>query len=390
MKKTIITLLLITILVSLPAITFAETTTEDPEFFLLKQGSTSYIVEAIQGEASAFDFYDYIPHSGRTPYMQEKVSKIYLYQADQAHGGKLSLIIHHNKLGFGPDWVDVNFDFYNLVGLEDVTTYSDDLSEFDLNNQPEGQWSYIGNSYGGYIEGLPETDWSITIQPEFNIGIEDPVDNYIVAWNYQNSPDEEVTDLIELDLTQPITITNVIDNLSPVDGVGLDFFDTLTGPGSIGVTKLGCASSGLPTALFDIQVTLGFDGNVEISMQHDGSQLSKGQEKKLRLWATQEIIPGDVNFDGIVDHKDIQSIKQAIRSWNEDPVDPNVNNNGHDNGWNPCCNVDGLIGVTEDDLTMALENLGEESLWFDITTFLDIDNDMIYGETDHFSIFRGR
>ena len=126
-------------------------------------------------------------------------------------------------------------------------------------------------------------------------------------------------------------------------------------------------------------------------MNYDDSQLNKGQEENLRLWVTDHIIPGDVNFDGDVNHKDIQSIKQAIKLWNDNPDDPNIINNGHGNGWNPYTdiNCDGV--VDEFDLAIAVSNLDESpSPWFDITTGINTDLNMLYGETDHFSIFRGR
>lgn len=386
LKKNIVAILLTIMLVSLTISASPVLAEDPPKFYLLKQSGTNYIVEAIQGADSASDFYGYISSSGQTPFMEAYVSKIYLYQEDE---GQLSLMIHHNKEGVGPEWMRVDFDF-ELEGLDDVDlgVFSDDpnhrwngRTEFDLAEEPEGEWMYRLNSDGGYLEGLPDSEWSITITPVF--------DESITAWNYQNSTIPE-DDLIKLDLIQPITITNIIpEDLSPDSGVGLDF-DTITGPGSIGVTRLfGCVPSEFPTAFFDIRVTVGFDGVVKLTMTYDDEGMTKGQEKNLKLWATDRIIPGDVNFDGKVNQKDIVAIQKAIVLWGE-PVDPNSNNNGDGNGFNPYTDVNCDGEVNQDDLDIALANFGQKSPWVNITTGINIVENELYGDTEHFSIFRGR
>ena len=65
-------------------------------YFLLEQSGDSYIVEAIQEDMSASEFYDYRSASGHNDFFVPFVSKIYLYQ-DSGEDGQLSLIVHHNK-----------------------------------------------------------------------------------------------------------------------------------------------------------------------------------------------------------------------------------------------------------------------------------------------------
>ena len=386
MKKLLITTLII-ILLAFPAIN-AVSATEDPTFYAITQLSTTTLVETIKGEegVSAEAFYDLRSASGHTPFMEEQISKIYLYEDSL---GEVSLIIHHSIDNSESAYMRVDFD---LEGVPDeaYVAVSDDEShtwpegptggvEFALDRDPEGQWEFYHNSDGGVLGGLPtDTQWKITITPDFIAGI--------IGWKYQETELTTTT----LDMLEPIIISSDLSNVSPDEDVGLSFDGLLSG-GSIGVTRLfGCTTSELPTAFFDIRVTVTF-GIAQICVNYDDSQLNKGQEKNLRLWVTDHIIPGDVNFDGDVNHKDIQSIKQAIKLWNDNPDDPNIINNGHGNGWNPYTdiNCDGV--VDEFDLAIAVSNLDESpSPWFDITTGINTDLNMLYGETDHFSIFRGR
>jgi hypothetical protein len=87
-----------------------------------------------------------------------------------------------------------------------------------------------------------------------------------------------------------------------------------------------------------------------------------------------DIVPGDVNRDGVVNCTDLLLILKAL--WST-PGSPR---------WNPNCDVnhDGKINLL--DLLIALKNFGKTSQWTDITSWIDWTNHVVYGRTDHFSL----
>jgi len=382
MKKLLITTLII-LLLAFPAISQVNAVPE-PTLYVITQSTTTNLVEPITGTQSAEAFYNYIGASTHNIYTDPLTSKIYLYE--ETDTSKVSLIIHHGE--YDSDILQNRVDF-NFVDVPEgaLVIWSDDMShpwnetrtggrEFDLTQEPEGNWEFYDNTDGGVLE-LPSGPWTFKIIPDFIEGID--------YWQYQ-----ETESITPLKMLEPLIISSDLSNVSPDPDVGLSFEDP--SGGSIDVTRLfGCTTSNLPTAFFDIRVTFDDFGTAQICVKYDDSQLNKGQEKNLRLWATDHIIEGDVNFDGIVDHKDIQSIKQAIKRWKDNPIDTNVVNNGHGNGWNPYTDINCDGYVDDFDLGLAKGNLDEApSPWFDITTGIDTDLNMLYGDTEHFSIFRGR
>ncbi|MHA1212596.1 MAG: hypothetical protein ACTSSH_09050 [Candidatus Heimdallarchaeota archaeon] len=369
-----------------------------PTFYAITQSTTTVLVESIKGvsDVSSVDFYNFWGDSGHTPYMGDKLSNIYLYE--DADTGEISLIMHHSEDFSSLDQmrVDFNFDFIPegipegvYVALSDDDSHiwdggHPDGNEFDLTQEPEGSWEFYHNSDGGVLAGLPtDTPWTIKITPSNIEGI--------TEWQYQ----ETDSTTISLNMQEPLIVSSDLSNVSPDPGVDLGF-KGLSGGGSIDVTKLlffGCGTSQFPTPFFNIQVTVEF-GTANICMAYDDSKLGKVKEKNLKLWATEKIIQGDVNFDGRVNGKDITAITEAIQIFDlgDWPTywDQNINNNGEGNGWNPYCDVDCDGDVDLVDLGYAETNFGQKSPWINITTSIDTESNMLYGETDHFSIFRGR
>ena len=106
-KELIITGILVTLLL-LPTINTINAATETPGFYAITQSSTTNLVEPILGNVPSDEFYDYWSSSGHTLYMEDQVSKIYLYKDDT---GALSLIIHHSIDNSEEDYMRVDFDF---------------------------------------------------------------------------------------------------------------------------------------------------------------------------------------------------------------------------------------------------------------------------------------
>ena len=176
-KELIITGILVTLLL-LPTINTINAATETPVFYAITQSSTTNLVEPILGNVPSDEFYDYWSSSGHTLYMEDQVSKIYLYKDDT---GALSLIIHHSIDNSEEDYMRVDFDFEGVPEAAYVAL-SDDNShfwgglpngrEFDLSQNPEGSWEFYHNSDGGVLAGLPiDEPWTITITPNFVEGL---------------------------------------------------------------------------------------------------------------------------------------------------------------------------------------------------------------------------
>ncbi len=148
----------------------------------------------------------------------------------------------------------------------------------------------------------------------------------------------------------------------------------------------------LPTALdiiplISVKIVSGtFDGNVQVCIQYDDTGMTDMQEKNLRLFISNCV---DFNLDGTINGIDISLIMQAIRNGDLDEKF-DVNGDGTTNY------ADVLI-VKEYATKGLIINWGQDGEefqarlpWIDITTNVDIDNNIICGETSHFSIFRCR
>lgn len=162
-----------------------------------------------------------------------------------------------------------------------------------------------------------------------------------------------------------------------------------------------CVESGgfeLPEALASIpyiavQVTGTFDGMVQVDIEYDETALGDKAEGDLKIFIFNCV---DFNADGTINGKDMKLIKTAIE-----------NGLGPDDKDNPAgisfdVNSDDVVDWTDYMIVKeyATEGLilnqglnGQDQVrlpWIDITTWVDVDNNIIHGETWHFSLFRCR
>ena len=122
--------------------------------------------------------------------------------------------------------------------------------------------------------------------------------------------------------------------------------------------------------VWDIKVTAKFTGNVIVGIDYAGSG-----SVPTHMYQT-DFIRGDVNFDGKVNLADLCIITRAL---NSNPGSPR---------WNPNCDLNGDHKINLVDLCAAIKNFGKTSAWIDITITNYVDSQhIIYGITDHFSIF---
>jgi parallel beta-helix repeat protein len=122
---------------------------------------------------------------------------------------------------------------------------------------------------------------------------------------------------------------------------------------------------------YEIGITAEYSGRVKIRMTYDAKGMTPDQETMLVL-LRYDALATDVNKDGKTDLKDVCKVIVAFGSH------PGTRR------WDPACDInhDGIINCK--DLVAVLKDLGK-SAWTNITTFVDKENHVIYGETSHFS-----
>lgn len=164
----------------------------------------------------------------------------------------------------------------------------------------------------------------------------------------------------------------------PSPEVGL-IFDQVTKSGSATATVTTAAPPPPPgppflQPLYDIRVMAGFSGQVLVRIAYNPSGLDPQRELGLRLLQG-DIVPGDINLDGVVDIRDLAQVGLSFGTYVGHPK------------WNPVAdlNQDGRADIL--DLVFVARNFGKTSSWTDITTHVDAVSHVIYGITDHFSIF---
>ncbi len=141
---------------------------------------------------------------------------------------------------------------------------------------------------------------------------------------------------------------------------------------------------------YDIETTAGYSGKVTIRIVYDDANLTQEEEQSLQLgqWnSTGARMIGDITGpegwqDGRVNILDIARVAKLFGVTYPDPqYDAICDLTGSTFGV-----ADGKINII--DISFVAKNFGETTQqWTDITTYIDAENNLIYGETSHFSIF---
>jgi hypothetical protein len=145
------------------------------------------------------------------------------------------------------------------------------------------------------------------------------------------------------------------------------------------------------TPYIAVQILAGeVNGTAQVGVRYEDIWPDEEQEEALRLYMSKCV---DFNLDGTINGQDLSLIKKGIRQganqsspWNV-PFD---------------VNSDGVVDEVDVAIVMMYKsqglivNEGRDGMeqarlpWIDITTYVDAANNIVYGETDHFSIFRCR
>jgi hypothetical protein len=193
--------------------------------------------------------------------------------------------------------------------------------------------------------------------------------------------DPQVTATFALDFIppseEPITV-------HPHPNVTLTFDQVLTG-GEVHVTTSYDGPPGYPLEgigpYYYIEANPLTFTTVNIGIHYDDTGLTSEQEAALTLWRFDPAgsVTGDVNGNGRVDLIDLLIITFALGT------------SPGQRRWNPSCDLNGDLKVNVVDLLIAIMNFGKTStpaVWTNITTHIDVVNNIVYGDTDHFSPYR--
>jgi len=167
-------------------------------------------------------------------------------------------------------------------------------------------------------------------------------------------------------------------------------FENVTEAGSTTVDRTSVGPSPPPGLelvgqFYDVKVTASYSGNITVRIIYDDSGMTQQEESTLRLlqWC---LDPCDITGatpgvpDGICDMRDIGYLCTKFMTTPSSP------------DWDPKCDVSGpTTGVPDGivdmrDIGFACSHFGLTSKWVNITTFIDTQNNLIYGETSHFSL----
>ena len=164
-----------------------------------------------------------------------------------------------------------------------------------------------------------------------------------------------------------------------LNGVHLQF-DFVVTPGIVTAYQLeiGPAAVSLTIDSFqkvwNVSVTARFIGQVKVGLDYGDLY-----DTPTQIWQTDGDdsghVLGDVNKDGKVNCADLLLVIKALGS------------SPSSSRWNQCydLNHDGKINLQ--DLCIVSQNLGKTAYWIDITKNVPSANHIVWGVTDHFSLF---
>jgi hypothetical protein len=226
---------------------------------------------------------------------------------------------------------------YNFTGLTTSHTFSVPSSDV------------FGNSFGRWYTG--ETNTTITVYSSGTYTAQ-----YFAPYlNVTVGVDTTVTPTLALELTFATVTTAgfLISNETP------------TVPAPPLLNQVG--------QYYDIKVNATYSGGVNVSLAFDGSGMTQQQKSNLTM-VQYTPIPGDIVAPfGVVDIRDIHFIAVL---YGTNSTSPN---------WNPSADLNGDGKIDIRDVHIAALNYGKTANWTNITTYVDTTNNIIYGNTTHFS-----
>jgi len=187
----------------------------------------------------------------------------------------------------------------------------------------------------------------------------------------------------------PSTRTGLNVTVFPTTDVGMIFENVIVaGSTTVNKTPIGPPpppGRELVGQFYDVRVTASYSGNITIRIIYDDSGMTLEEEiglQMLQWWLDPCDITGAIpgESDDICDMRDIGYLCTKFMTTPSSP------------DWNPKCDVSGVTPGVPDgivdmrDIGFACAHFGKTAQWVDITLFIDTVNNLIFGETSHFSL----
>ncbi len=265
----------------------------------------------------------------------------------------------------------------NLWTLELV--YSDSDSQYFINQYVNSSWSFFDVTSqlepNKALKTIALMSWTLDGNLDGNFTLT-PINTYY----------DDVSILI--DVLQGETPTGENVTVFPSDDVRL-IFEKVNEAGFTTATEVKNGPATPPgrkrvAQCYDIETTANYSGKIAIRMAYNDSELTGQEEEGLQLvqWnSTGARLEGDITGpggwqDGKVDIMDIFLVAKAFGT---DPLNPR---------WNALADLNGDGKVDIKDIFLEAKSFGRTiQQWINITNQIDTENNLIYGETSHLSIF---
>ena len=186
-------------------------------------------------------------------------------------------------------------------------------------------------------------------------------------------------------IAQPAIISLTLSDGSPLEA-SIQILTTGDLPDCIPALPLGVAGEFTP--YIDVTILASFEGTVTVKVYYEDME-DEALEESLKLYMGDCV---DFNLDGTINGKDLAIIKKAIETNDYTlPSKFDVNNDKEVNQDDVDIVKEYMTqGLIVNQLDVEDERSQARLPWLDITIEVNTDENFIIGETDHFSIFRGR
>ncbi|MGA3192691.1 MAG: dockerin type I domain-containing protein [Candidatus Bathyarchaeia archaeon] len=265
----------------------------------------------------------------------------------------------------------------NLVSVGHVANCTATVSGLNATGTINWTTSSIGGSFGSNVGILSAGGTTTTYVDNFTGYV------MITAWYSGDSNNAPSSGSAVLTVFVNVsTGTNVM--VYPTAGLTLNFNSVTSAGYTVANTTPTVNAPPLNNTVgpyYNIKVTAGFSGNVTVSLAFDGSNMTTEQKNSLQM-AQYTPIPGDFKGEGIVNILDAIILGNAFVShcpnydYVGEPASPNWNPNADLNG-------DGIINIL--DAIILGNHFLQTANWVNITLYVDTTNNIVYGQTSHFS-----
>lgn len=232
-------------------------------------------------------------------------------------------------------------------------------------------WELVEFGYSSSTSYTVQTELSICVQYAWSVDAYDAQDHWVGTTQPEESYFTVIAGTVCVTISPGVNVT-----VSPTTGLTLTF-DNVESAGYVTaqdtLTPSAPALGNLVGKYCDIAVTAKYSGNVMIGLAYDDTNMTLDRESTLQMMQYTPI-PGDVVNYGQVNILDIAFIATCFGTT---PASPH---------WNATADINGDGNINILDIGTCAVNFGKTAEWTNVTTYVDTELNVVYGETTHFSI----